>query len=93
MRGASGAGAAPPPCPAAAAAGPDGGGSVRPGRHVSGAVHCGAKAGGSAPRAAALRGEGGGGGERAGHGARTAPVPAPPRPSRGALRASEPPPY
>lgn len=71
--GASGAGAAPPPCPAAAAAGPDGSGSVRPGRHVSGAVHCGAKAGGSAPRAAALRG-GGGGGDRAGHGARTTPA-------------------
>lgn len=70
--GASGAGAAPPPCPAAAAAGPDGSGSVRPGRHVSGAVHCGAKAGGSAPRAAALRG--GGGGYRAGHGARTTPA-------------------
>lgn len=38
--GPKGAGAAPPPCPAPAAGGPDGSGSVRPGRHVSRAARC-----------------------------------------------------
>lgn len=57
--GPRGTGAAPPPCPAPAAGGPDASGSVRPGRHVSRAVHCGARAGGGAPRRAALPAGGG----------------------------------